>query len=485
MAVFTIFCHGTNEHRSNGHSTEIIHALSARAAGTEYDQFLILDGPGIGVKSDQHNRMAGTFDAFDKGKGKKGDAPAWSKTSNTVMDVGSWERGNAPTWNPSTVKTTGGAFVGMMDAGKGGKAAGVVGLLLSPLTVPIGVAALQTDKARGLAYGEGMDDNIRHAMAAMGNKWPDFNGHTINMIGWSRGAVTCIRMANWIEEFFGSGVNVNIFAIDPVAGNDLGLEVADTYIIPPVVKNFIGLICMDDKRGGFKPQDINRLQVTDTKATHFALLPLPGSHDTPVKIGKDANLAEVAEVSRYMGYKFLLGQGSTFSTAETPYSAAQLAEKYASVKGKADGYGKLGKKGVGKAAMGGIIKRDVHIDLDRYISHNSSYFVNEHHVECFKAAFPQVYQLFFTASPPVPAAKARAASYSVAASSDLGRQLQAFYQEAPASCELLMVLGVLQRRSTGVLGSGPAFWTVKPAGLYTGDNGAMITGRALLRTLMG
>lgn len=485
MAVFTVFCHGTKEHRANGNHTELIHALSEKAGGAEYEEFLILDGPGSAVSSDRRNRMAGTFDAFDRAKGKKGAAPAWSRTGNDVMDVAAWRGGSVPTWSGSAVKLTGSVLGGVTSAGKGGKAVGALGFLLSPLTFALGGAALQSSKHRGLAFGEGMDDNIRHAMAAMANKWPDLNGHTVNMVGWSRGAVTCIRMANWIQEFFGKGVSVNIFAVDPVAGGDLGEEVADTYTIPSVVKHFVGLICMDDKRGGFKPQDIRRLKLENPQGTQLALLPMPGSHDTPVKLGKDPDFAEVAEVSRYIAYKFLKDRGTSFRDQETVYGAAQLAERYASTKGKAAGYGKLGKRGIGKAAMGGIIRRDVHTDLHRYISGHTAYFVNEHHVECFKAAFPSIHALFFSASPPVPASRAGASVVSVPVQSGLGRQLQEFYQQAPASCELLMKLGMVERHTAGMWGMGPGYWAFKPSGLYTGDSGAMLGARGLLRQLIG
>ena len=482
MAVFTVFCHGTNEHRANGHHTELVHALSEKAAGAEYQDYLILDGPGCG---DQTNRMAGTFDPFDKSKGAKGSAPSWSKTDDKIMDVSSWSGSNAPTWNPSgtgtTVKGIGGAFTG----GKGGIATGVVGTVLSPIIVPTGVAVLKwNSKARGLVYGTGMDDNIRHAMAAMGNLWADFNGQTVNMVGWSRGAVTCIRMANWIQEFYGTGVNVNIFAVDPVAGNTLGADIADTYVVPDVVKNFVAVIVMNDRRGGFRPQDINRLQVQKRDVTRFALLPMPGAHDTPVKM-KSPDFAEVSEITRYLAYKFLLLSSTTFRQPEIQYSAIQLSERYAKIKLKDQGYAKLGKKGVGKAVQGGIITRDIARELDRYVSHNTSFFVNEHHVESFKLAFPRVYQIFFSSSPGIPGSRGMSSSYSAAAGSEIGQALQNMYQSSPSSFELLSGLGVVERRTTGIMGTGPAFWTLKPAGLYTGDNGAMISGRALLRTLIG
>lgn len=481
MPVFTVFCHGTSEHRAKGDPAELIHALSAKAAGREYDDFLILDGPGAGNKTDP---MAGSFDAFDRHKGLKKNAPAYSRTNSDIMDMSNWKDGKASTWKPSTLQQAGSAIGNLYSGGAKGVAAGIVGTLLSPLVVPAAAVALKAnDSLRGLVFGEGMDDNIRHAMAAMGNKWTDFNGVTVNMVGWSRGAVTCIRMANWINEFYGPGVNINIFAVDPVAGGDLGTAVADTYTIPANVKKFVAMIAMDDKRGGFRPQDIHRLVVQDKTSTQMALLPLPGAHDTPVKLGGNADYPEVAECTRYLAYKFLLGAGTVFKNAETVYLATQLCDKYALIKTKAVGYDKLGEKGVSKAAMGGIISRDIH--LDSYISHSPAFFVNEHHVECFKLAFPQVYQLFFSASPPVPAGKAQAQSHSVPAASALGRDLQRMHQASEASSHLLMSLGMLQRRTAGVMGTGPAFWTVKPAGLYQGDNGAMRRGRAMLRTLIG
>ena len=483
---FTLFFHGTGQHRSNRASEEVIHALSEKAAGTEYTDFLILDGPGSGVKTDTVNRMAGTFDAFDKNKGAKGSAPSYSQTNNDITDMRTWRNGTAQTWVPGRMATTAGGLRDVFVSGGGsGRAAATVATVLAPITALGGGIALSTSSGRGNILGEGMDDNIRHAMAAMGNKWTDFNGQTVNMVGWSRGAITAIRAANWIQEFYGSGVNVNIFAFDPVAGGDLGTSSADTYTIPSVVKNFVGLLAMDEKRGGFRPQDINRFVIENRDATKFALLPIPGAHDTQVKLGKSAEYPEVAQIGRYMGYKFLQSLGSTFKSTETMYSAVDLCEKYASTKGKLKGYAKLGKKGIKQQMQGGLTTRDVATELDRYMSHSTAYFINEHHIECFKAAFPTIYALFFTNSPPLPPNKRAASSVSLAASTDLGRALQAMYQSAPASCELLMAVGVLNRRSTGLLGTGPAVWTIKPCGLYQGDNGAMISGRSLLRTLMG
>jgi hypothetical protein len=512
VPVFTIFCHGTGEHRAVGDPEELIHALSRKAGGTEYDDFLILDGPGMsGGKG--ADRMAGSFDAFDRHKGAKGKAPAYSKTSNAIMDLSAegWTGKTAPVWKtPGTLGMVAQNIGGLFTGNKASKAAGAVGVLLSPLVVPLGAAVIKgSSVARGMVLGEGMDDNIRHAMAAIANKYTDFGGITINMVGWSRGAITCIRMANWMQEFYGASLNINIFAVDPVAGGVLGEQAADTYTVPEVVKNFVALLMLDDKRGGFRPQDIGRLRFK-SRATHAALLPLPGRHDTPVMLAKSADLAEVGQLSRYLAYKFLQTLGTVFKDPEASYSAAQICEKYAAMKLKSAQYAALGGKGVGAAAMGGIISRTVTGELDRYVSHSTAFFVDEHHVEAFKLAFPRVYQLVFSASPGI-GNHSGATSHSTPAASELGRALQMMFQLSPSSYEVLSKLGVLERRSagsagplgahhktvndalgkigsrgsTGTVGAGPAFWTVKPSGLYQGDNGACGSGRALLRSLVG
>lgn len=528
MAVFTMFCHGTNEHRSNGNDTEIIHALSAQIAGTEYKDFLILDGPGVGpgIFSTRHRR-AGDFDPFTRDKEAKPwfsaswtvfghplSKHAYSKTGNAITDVADWaardraaadmraaasglasrasgpdvsqdlkaaarvaaqmadaareQKASAPTWsNPGTLKTLGQAASGVMQEGIMGAAA----VAVASITAPFSIGLLQSGKGKGLVYGEGMDDNIRHALAVLAKNWSDFNGHTVNMIGWSRGAVTCIRMANWIQEFFGTDINVNIFAVDPVAGGKLGEEVVDTYLIPKVVKSFVALICMDDKRGGFTPQDLRRLKIQDRQSTTCVLLPMPGAHDTPVQLGKDARYAGVAEISRYLGFKFLQLHGTTFKSGVTVYTAAQLAEKYASVKADSNVFSKLGGAGTIEAAQGGLTRRHVLDDLHQYISHSTSFFVNQHHVECFRLAYPYVYSLLCEAPP------ARGSREWAAPVRARRHEVDRFAESAAASSSLLFWKGLLTRQAH--------FWSVKHGALHRVDPGEPLQWRALLQRLVG
>lgn len=480
MAVFTIFCHGTGEHRGKNKENEIIHDLSDLILGDEYQDFLILDGPGAG------DIMPGTFDPFTVDKNKKKSSPNWSKTDNKILDIAGWKgRGAASDWHENSIDTIANSFShAVTSGGKLGLGLGIAASTpgLGHLALAggaIGSAVLSLNKkARGNIYGEGMDDNIRHAIAVLSERWNgDLSGKTINLIGWSRGAITCIRMANWIKEFYGSGPSINIFAIDPVAGNDLGTASEDTYVIPDIVKKFIGIIVQDDKRGGFLPQDINRLE-PQSPQTEFVLLPFPGSHDTPCRATKSTEYSEVPHITRYLAYHFLAGNGTVFKCADkySSFSCLQLSNMYANIKLKKAGYAKLGKSGLMKAAMGGITQRSISSELDKYISHHPNFFVNEHHVECFKKAHNSIYNLIFKpaarfALPPVGMPALRQRRGAVFGPNPLQQQAVQYQQADAASYQLTSALG-------GITNSLP-----NAGALSQADNGAMVTGRSLLRSL--
>jgi hypothetical protein len=165
MSVFTIYCHGTGGHRDKP-DKEIVAFFGRRAAGTEYQDYLILDGVAGSPKNKEgKNPMAGTFNWADKNKAPEGDTP---------LELG------------------------------GGKVKG-------------SLAASAT--------GHGVDDDTRHAIVTIANlrELPE----TVNLIGWSRGAVTCLTIANMLydpstTEGLFRQIKVNIFAVDPVAGAEAG-----------------------------------------------------------------------------------------------------------------------------------------------------------------------------------------------------------------------------------------------------------------------
>jgi hypothetical protein len=137
LSVFTIYGHGTGGHRDKP-DKEIVAFLGRGASGEEYRNYLILDGVG-GTPKGKTNPMAGTFNWADKNKAPKGKTPL--------------EQGGGPVTKTATVAS---------------------------------------------ATGFGVEGNARHAIVAIANlgTLPD----TVNMIGWSRGAVTALVIAKLLYD---------------------------------------------------------------------------------------------------------------------------------------------------------------------------------------------------------------------------------------------------------------------------------------------
>lgn len=417
MPVFTILNCGTNFDRTK--RGELVADFGAYMAGTEYQQFLITDG--VGSKG---GPLPGTFDPYTKAKTSKSGSPQWSQTPmQTLTDVNQGQ---------GTFSPTGHGFLR-------------------------GVTS-STGNAHAAITGDGWDDNIRHAIATIADVFPGGSG-TINMVGWSRGAVTCLRMANWIRDFLGDGFDINIFAIDPVAGLDSGTRLHDTYYIPPTVKNYIAVLALDEARGDFKPQDMSRMQVANIMSTNVAFLPFPGVHNTVV-VQKKTGLPEVTSVVRSLAYKFLSTLGTGFKTPEPVPTHVAMCNLYAKMMLKRKDYAKLFKKGFMNKQMGGIVERGVKSNVQSYVGADVKFFVNEHHRRCFELTWPQIYNYLFTARNGAPGTMS---SKTILASSALGQELQQLYQSDEDSFDLLCAIYGIERANSGgktgmSMGMGQALW---------------------------
>ena len=210
---------------------EIVAEFGRLALGTEYRDFLICDGPGSNPTS---SVTPGRFNPFTRDKQAK-------------TTFGNAEMGNTHiNW-----------------------------------------------KLTGTLTGAGWDDNVIHAIATIAELDPAPT--TINMLGWSRGAVTCTKMAFRLREIFPQ-IPVNIFAVDPVAGiGNKGDEDAST--IRGNVRNYLAVLSMHETRGFFKPQDIKRVTFTN-RGTNAIYLPFPGNHGGQVNLDKSVkkNLGESAAI---------------------------------------------------------------------------------------------------------------------------------------------------------------------------------------------
>lgn len=137
----------------------------------------------------------------------------------------------------------------------------------------------------------------------------------VNLVGWSRGAVTGIAIANAIaNDPECSHIRVNIFAVDPVPGAYAETISWQKTEIPACVNEYFGVYARDEVSVGFNPV-IPKRKSSKTKLT---LLPLPGMHasvagnshvDKNSKIDSIFNLQGPGRISRYWAEKCLVKWG--------------------------------------------------------------------------------------------------------------------------------------------------------------------------------
>lgn len=354
MAIFTIFNHGTDSHRSRTDG-EIIAEFGRKAQGSEYKDFLITDGPGAvakkGAAPGEATPLAGTFDPYTRDKQPKSVATL----EKAGFKVGFGAK-HVPGVNPSYMS------------------------LHNP------------SSAKGKIVGAGWDDNVIHAMAAISEltALPT----RINMIGWSRGAVTCTKMAYKLAELYPQ-VEVNIFAIDPVAGiGNKGDE--DASALKSNVKNYLCVLSMHEQRKSFKPQDIKRVDIA--QGVNAVFLPFPGKHNTAVL--KSSLPPEATQMVWSLAMRFMKNFDSAFTSAFVPqYSLQETCNLYGRMRTHMEDYRALrqhGLKDTAARAVGlGLGTRDfVANKLDQYVV-DADYFINEHHRQAFRRTYPKVHMFLF------------------------------------------------------------------------------------------
>ena len=126
----------------------------------------------------------------------------------------------------------------------------------------------------------------------------------VNVIGWSRGGVTCHMFANALAGTEGWGnVPVNIFACDPVPG--AGQFQQNRIRLQSNVKEYVAVYAADERSCGFTP-----ILPTCDPGTNSFIMTIPGRH---------ATLVGNASVDGNSGFNCLFGPGIV---------TRDLAEKY-------------------------------------------------------------------------------------------------------------------------------------------------------------
>lgn len=262
-------------------------------------------------------------------------------------------------------------------------------------------------KLRG-ATGSGVQDNVQRFMVLMNylarrNELPS----VINMVGWSRGAVTCIRMAYELfhcQTFDATQIPINIFAVDPVAGGSADAE-AQGSVLFPNVKNYFAMIALNERRSTFAVKTTQTLDVVNPNSTWVCYLNFPGIHSDVAKISGEPGIVTFdlcAKFLRTFGtvvpdhagfmasndkllqcyFNMVLGNkriGTTIIKKEKSTYTTGWKDKNTSFMDRLMSKGSFQNRG---------------IDTARGVS-DEEVFVNVHHELVFKVAYPGLYNLIF------------------------------------------------------------------------------------------
>jgi hypothetical protein len=240
-------------------------------------------------------------------------------------------------------------------------------------------------KGTGHGVKQNVDSTIEFIrMLNLNNQRPS----AINMLGWSRGAVTCIRLAYALyqsEDPALRNIPINIFAVDPVAGAGHSTEI-DATTLTPNVRNYVAALAAGEYRRFFKPIAAHRLNFNPSQ-TDVWVLPMPGNHSDTAKMNNDTG-----KIVFNLAYRFL----HSCSTPVEPMrhyllrneSAWKLYE-YIMTKSAT-----VHQTSLASSAAMGLIPYKRGSEVAAYMN-GDTFFPNVHARELFRRVFPITYHAYF------------------------------------------------------------------------------------------
>ena len=256
MTTLTVYFCGTsstkydnkNEAYWNG---ELVSTLAANALGREFAEWIVVDGPGSSnLQADEqffkseHYGISGTL--FGKG---------WEENVKHALHIAkgqySWER----------IELTEAEYKRL-------KAAGIP---IEDVTVEGSWLWRKYNYGTRTVTQQKLQEQIIKTFRKDG-----LIPTTINLVGWSRGAVSCHMLANqMLNDTELKKVPVNIFAIDPVPGPMNFNE--ERAILGANVKEYVGFFARDERSKGF-----SCLIPRTHSSTRTHIYPMAGRHATLV-----------------------------------------------------------------------------------------------------------------------------------------------------------------------------------------------------------
>lgn len=351
MPVFTIYCCGTAFNRNS--ADELVATFAALTAGNE-----------VRPRMGGHVPLTGTHLILEGPGSDTGNGAVMPGLNNPLLGV---------------AKADANAFIqGVIDLAPRGAHADFIRSFYGEINdTPL-------SQLTAKANGTGWHDNVLRAVSVVANL--HIQPTVVNILGWSRGAVTALRIANRMWEVFGAVIRVNLFLIDPVHGQYVSRAVEDTRLPPNVARARIILAVHDVDRPLFDPQDASVVTVQNAAATSLIWLPMAGNHSAQVLRTGQGALEAAWRCTWGLARDCLLGWGTVFNDGIGAYAMTPLAYALAYARMKALW-----------PAAGHVRNRGFVARLHQYVD-DPTLYVNNHHERVFSQAFPQVYRVLHGAA---------------------------------------------------------------------------------------
>ncbi len=244
----------------------------------------------------------------------------------------------------------------------------------------------------GLLFGSGVELNVKSTIEKLYLMRPQPT--VVNLCGWSRGAITCAKIANEMKRLGPplSRIAVNIFAIDPVPGSNTGGGSNwNNITISQNIRYYSAVLAQHDLRS-FAMDSFQAVYPTLSAGTNVDVDIMPGSHSSIVEFKGGPGKNATAELVYDMAYRFLKSHGTQF-TGTGLLSNNDILKRYAQIQENFDFYTKLKAKHLKKLAQNpNTYKREI-MDASKQIVGSLSmakppFFINEQHRETFRFSYP-------------------------------------------------------------------------------------------------
>ncbi|MCR9191751.1 MAG: DUF5621 domain-containing protein [Gammaproteobacteria bacterium] len=236
----------------------------------------------------------------------------------------------------------------------------------------------------------------------------------VNLQGFSRGADSCVRMANVIRQYHPE-IKVNLFLVDNVPGPNRRDDL-ESYIIPDNVESCNMVLMLNEHKEPLKPQHYRRFKFTNTRIK-LAINYFAGKHGAGLttNYGKNSRTTppETQTLTQDLLLKFNIEHGSLpvgsrveythISTGGGPISMTPLVvsrealtarERFGQLCEAMEHFKALAKRPVMKSAT--YAKRYIFANRDDYLL-NPELFLDPEHRALFKAVYPACFNWFFEA----------------------------------------------------------------------------------------